>query len=76
MLYPTYAIGVAQDPADPENTVGALWRGGRAASGPAIPAFDIEESLFTTGDVDWDAVAASSPRPRRCSAIPATRSPT
>lgn len=57
VLYPTYAIAVAQDPANPDETVGALWRDGKAGSGPSIPSFDIDSELFASADVQWDKVS-------------------
>ncbi len=59
ILYPDYAVVSAQDPGDPENTVGAMWRAGRVTGFPGIPAFDIDTHTFTTADVNWDAVSGA-----------------
>ena len=37
ILYPDYAVVSAQDPGDPENTVGAMWRAGRVTGFPELP---------------------------------------
>lgn len=57
VLYPTYAIASAQDPADPTSTVGALWRGGATTPMPGFPVQDIDTHRFTRADVNWAAVA-------------------
>jgi hypothetical protein len=56
VIYPDYAVAAAQNPDDPANTVGALWRNGAVGAGPAIPASDIDTHTFTEADVDWDAI--------------------
>ena len=57
VLYPTYAIASAQDPADPASTVGVLWRAGATTPMPGFPVQDIETHRFTAADVNWPAVA-------------------
>ncbi len=59
ILYPDYAVVSAQDPGDPENTVGAMWRAGKVTGFPGIPAFDVATHTFTTADVNWDAVSGA-----------------